>query len=103
MRRIVLLILRICTGLKLVLCLDIILNTGTMDQHRQEQCSEERDELASRRRLNIDQPAVSGEYENTSGLREKSVEEDIAPVEPDLEVGEKIEQLKEDSDLDRVK
>lgn len=81
------------TGLKLVPFLSYHLKYRTMDKHRQEKSSEERDELAS----------GSGEYENTSGLREKSVEEDIVPGEPELEVGEKIEKLKEDSDLDRVR
>lgn len=74
----------------------------TMDKHRKAQSSEERDGLASGRR-DIDQPAGSGEYENTSGLEEKSIE-DNGFREPDLEEQQdKIERIKEDSDLDRVK
>lgn len=78
----------------------IILMQLTMDKQRQEQNSTDRDRPASGSRL-YDESTSSGE--NTSGLREKSVEEDTIPGERDLDLNERIEQVKEDADLDRVK
>ena len=70
-----------------------------MDEQRQEQSLPGRQQSASENGSYSD----AGSGSNTSGLREKSVEEDIEPVERDLDTADRIEKLKEDADLDRVK
>lgn len=78
----------------------IILNVGTMDKQRQETSSQEKDQLALRPPGK--EAAGSGEFENTSGTSEQSIDGNTAPVEPDADMS-RIEQWKEDADLDRVR
>jgi hypothetical protein len=78
----------------------IILNVGIMDKQRQEISTQEKEQAASRPPGN--EAAGSGEFENTSGPREQSIDADTAPVEPDLDMS-RIEKFKEDADLDRVR
>jgi hypothetical protein len=71
-----------------------------MDKQRQEQNSPGRQQTASDSRAYDD---AAGSGSGTSGLREKSVDEDIVPGERDLDTADRIERLKEDADLDRIK
>lgn len=71
-----------------------------MDKQRQEQSLPGRQQSASDSGPYND---AAGSGSNTSGLREKPVEEDIAPGERDLDTADRIEKLKEDANLDRIK